>query len=82
MKLQAAGVTRISESDAIGITRKWTTDRRMSLVSIPFLRKRRVLRFANSSDTTKAAESIANPQSATDYEPANYFFSFEYIIYF
>ena len=69
MKLQAAGVTRISESDAIGITRKWTTDRRTSLVSIPFLRKRRVLRFANSSDNTKAAESIANPQSATDYEP-------------
>ena len=82
MKLQAAGVTRISESGATEITRKRTIDRSMSHASIPLLRKHRAPRFANSYDNTKTGESTANPQSATDYEPANYCFSFEYIIYF
>ena len=69
MKLQAAGVTRISESGATEAMRKGIIDRSMSHAFIPLLRKHRALRFANSSDNTKAAESIANPQSATDYEP-------------
>ena len=69
MKLQAAGVTRISESGATEAMREGIIDRSMSHASIPLPRKHRALRFANSYDNTKAGEAAANSQSATDYWP-------------
>ena len=82
MKLQAAGVTRISESGATEAIRKGIIDRSMSHASIPLLQS--IERFDSRIHTTTPRQVKLKPilKVPQTIGPANYRSSFECIVYF